>query len=153
MNGVAWLRLDADDAVLTLLRPGRPERAFVWPLGTARLAAVARLQDPPRPIQLEAAIAEVENHVMAAAHEAAGIGRLVLPPATFAQILRMTALAGVPRLSLEQLEAAFNTLVAVAEGRPAGSSGIATDTASVATLVLVRELMHHLVLEILEPAS
>lgn len=151
MNGTARLQLGADDAVLTLLRPGRPERRFVWPLGTSRLAAVARLQDPPRPIQLEAAIAEVEDQVMAAAHEVGGIAHLETAPATFAQLLRITAAPGAERLSLEQVERAFDTLAAVAEGRPAGSSGAATDAASVATLVLVRELMHHLALPSVGP--
>ena len=61
----------------------------------------------------------------------------------------VATLAGVPPgphrvLTLDVMERLFNRLAAVSEGRPAAQEGFPDDPAFAGTLLVLRELMHHL---------
>ena len=47
-------------------------------------------------------------------------------------------------LSLEEVESLFNRLVAVSQGRPATQESLPADVGVFASLLIVREFMHHL---------
>jgi hypothetical protein len=50
-------------------------------------------------------------------------------------------------LSIEAVERQFDLLTALSLGRPASSAGIPNDAAFAATLLILREFMHHLQFE------
>jgi hypothetical protein len=101
---------------------------------------------PPHALELENAIATVEDVVMPVVHR--------LPPDlvlhTYDAVVRALALrAGVPEgprmeLTIEALESSFNDLAAWAQGRPASQVGLPPDHGFAATLLILREVMHHL---------
>jgi exopolyphosphatase/pppGpp-phosphohydrolase len=108
--------------------------------------------DPPSALAVEMAIEAVEEQVMQA--------RAIVPEAcavhwtaTHAQRVMAWAAAspGNPNpegaapteVSVEQLEALFNRLVGRVEGRPASSDPVPTDAAFAATVLIVREFLHH----------
>lgn len=105
----------------------------------------------PTPLELETAIAAVEDEVYQARRRALpwmGGGELTawaVDPALF----RIAALAGatagspcdLPLASVEQL---FSRVAAVVQGRPASQERLPDDPAFVATVLILRELMHHL---------
>lgn len=115
-------------------------------LGTRELGSGAWRNEPPSPLEMENAIAFVEDLVMPLAK--------TLPPGTTlvthdpqARHLMVVARPGAdpaPPLSIEHVERVFNGLVAVTEGRPVASSGLPTETAFAAYVLILRELMHHL---------
>ena len=113
-----------------------------WPVGTLSLPERLWRHDPPRPAELEAAMAEVEDELM----------RLVprLPVGTalhgadplLRQIVEQAG--GGNTLSLDALERLFNRVCAVSEGRPAVAEGLPEGQAFVAGVLILREFMHHL---------
>lgn len=56
-------------------------------------------------------------------------------------------------LAIGAIEAAFNQLADIANGAPSSRATLPLDSESVAYLVLLRELMHHLGFSVLRPAS
>jgi hypothetical protein len=151
---------------LTLLHMG-PERTLIVPvegagapprstaitlaLGTHRTARAFFRRDVPTPLELENAIASVEDEVY--------LGHQRYAPwphapgaawwSTDAHLVALAELAGVPRapamlLTLEAMERLFQRLAFVAEGRPAASEGLPERVEFAATLLLLRELMHHM---------
>lgn len=123
---------DGEQAALTL----------ELPLGTLSLPERLWRHDPPRPAELEVAIAEVEDELM----------RLVprLPVGTalhgadplLRQIVEQAG--GGNTLSLDALERLFNRVCAVSEGRPAVTEGLPEGQAFAAAVLILREFMHHL---------
>ncbi|CAM5795015.1 hypothetical protein ACFOHU_16965 [Ottowia pentelensis] len=117
------------------------------PIGADTLAREVLRHAPPRPLEIERAIEQVEEAVMPAR------ARL---PATFqlqTDDARLRALAADARagaaadapvwLDTDAVERLFNRLVARAEGRPASQDALPVDGPSAARLVIVRELLHH----------
>lgn len=49
-----------------------------------------------------------------------------------------------PRLTMDEVEALFNRLVAVSQGRPVSREKLPTDKHFVAAMLILREFMHHL---------
>lgn len=151
---------------LTLLYVG-PERTLIVPvdadgaapngaaitlaLGTHRTARAFFRRDVPTPLELENAIASVEDEVYLAHRQYAAQGN---PSgmawwSTDAHLVALAELAGVPRapamlLTLEAMERLFQRLAAVSEGRPAASEGLPESVEFATTLLLLRELMHHM---------
>lgn len=111
----------------------------VLPLAPSLLREQWLRHAPPRPQELEAAIEAVEDLVMPL--------HRVLPPA---EVLHVLAADGAPLAALAQartrdeLEALFNRAAAIAQGRPASSDPALADPETVAALVILREVMHHL---------
>lgn len=108
--------------------------------------------DPPSPLAVEMAIEAVEEQVMQA-HSIVPEASAVRWTATHAQRVMAWAAAspGNPNpegaapteVSVEQVEALFNRLVGRIEGRPATSDPVPTDAEFAATVLIVREFLHH----------
>lgn len=150
-SGVSW-RLEVAPAELRVQPAPAAQGADAAPvrIPLARSAVAALLRHaPPTALEIERAIEVVEDAVMPA--------RARLPAAlqlatADARLLALAGHAGVrvpaageppawlPSAAIEQL---FNRLAALAEGRPAAQDALPADADSAATLVLVRELMHH----------
>ena len=143
---IAVLHLGDDVMALACGRSDQAEVVLTFSLGLRQLVAEVLTHTPPTPLQLELAIETVEEQVMPA-HTA-------LPP----DAALVTQDAGLwhwaqamgwcvdvdQELSLATLEEGFNLLVAHAQGRPASVACVPSDPRFAATLVVLRELMHHL---------
>jgi exopolyphosphatase/pppGpp-phosphohydrolase len=151
----AVLHLGEQETLITLCTHGLNalEPPLSLDLGTARTAQAFFRADVPTPLELETAIASVEDTVYVAhrqygpwAHAAQG---RVQWWSTDAALVELALLAGLPPssrmvLTLETMEALFQRLTYVAQGRPAASEGLPERASFAAALLLLRELMHHM---------
>jgi hypothetical protein len=115
-------------------------------IGSSRTAAACFGHSPPSPGELEAAIMVVEDELYRVPALAANQATVVVPKAFIEAIGRSVgAIDGaVSILSLDQVERLFDLLAALSMGRPAASAGIPADPEFAATLLILRESMHHL---------
>lgn len=122
------------------------------PLGGAHTAQRFFRGAIPTPLELENAIAAVEDEVHVVHRQLQGMlppGQSWAPWSADAALHALASLAGVPPgpqrvLTLDAMERLFNRLAAVSEGRPAAHEGLPDDPAFAGTLLVLRELMHHL---------
>lgn len=148
----------AADGWVTMLDIGAQESAVAFGRDDD-VPAVARIavgtasggmprHDPPLPSELEHAIATIEDAAMPLARR--------LPPSSILVVSggAMHELAPAhDGLALGDVEQLFQQLAAVAEGRPVASSGLPPGPTVAATLLIVREFMHHLGFESLVVAD
>jgi exopolyphosphatase/pppGpp-phosphohydrolase len=129
-----------------------PAVRLYLPLGGARTARQFFRGTIPTPLELENAIAAVEDEVHIAHRQLQGLlspGQVWAPWSADASLQELATLAGVPPgpqqvLRLDAMERLFNRLAAVSEGRPAAQEGLPHDPVFAGTLLVLRELMHHL---------
>lgn len=147
----------APDAVLPVLRLGAQQttvlasaiadpQGLTLAIGSSRTAAQCFGHSPPTPGELEAAIMVVEDELSRVSDLAANQATVVLP-SSFLEALGHVVEGAVNVLSLEQVERLFDLLAALSMGRPAASAGIPDAPAFAATLLILRETMHHLKFE------
>jgi exopolyphosphatase/pppGpp-phosphohydrolase len=142
---VAVLHIGAEQTAVVAGSGSRPEMLMLE-IGSRKTAADFFRHEPPTPGEMENAIAAVEDEVTRA--------RAMIPPGsmlftTDAAIREITLVAGVAdgpelRLSIAAMEQTFERLAAIALRRPAGWEGIPAGHAFAATLLILREFMHHL---------
>lgn len=122
------------------------ETVWLLEIGSRRTAADFFKHSPPTPAELEAAIMGVEDEVTRARTLAASSSTLLSNDAAIRQIAHLAGLADGPGLllSLEVVERQFDLLASLSQGRPAASAGIPDEPAFAATLLILREFMHHL---------
>lgn len=128
-----------------------PSIVLTLALGQLKTARDFFRGDLPTPLELETAIAQVEDEVYAAhARHRAWVppGALLVPCATDAALHEIASLAGVAMgplrlLTMDGVERVFNRLVAVSQGRPAAHEGLPVGAPFAAALLVLRELMHH----------
>ncbi len=115
-------------------------------LGVDALVLQSLKHEPPRPIELELAIELTEELVMPLAAQFAGGAGLRLQGQGADLIAGTLAASGVvqPRLTMDEVEALFNRLLAVSQGRPVSQEKLPTDKHFVAAMLILREFMHHL---------
>lgn len=115
-------------------------------IGSQRTARAFFQRAVPSPLELENAIATVEDELTRARPLVQDRPRLYT---TDAAIRAIAVLSGVTEgvameLSIEALERSFDRLTSIALGRPASHEGLPDDKPFAATLLILRELMHHL---------
>lgn len=115
-------------------------------LGTQRTAAAFFRNAPPTPAELENAIMAVEDEVTRARALVAGQAELWTTDDAIRQIALLYGAPDAPEMemSIEAVERMFDLLAAQVQGRPSASAGIPSDTGFAATLLILREFMHHL---------
>ncbi len=140
------LTMGAEQTSVSVDAEGGPVQVIHLAIGYARTAAEFFKHNPPTEAELESAIMWVEDEVTRARALVAGHTELTTTDAAVHNIARI---AGLPAqaetvLSVEAVERLFDLLAAWSLGRPAQRSGIPTDPAFAATLLILREFMHHL---------
>ena len=116
-------------------------------IGLAQLGRGPFRHQPPSELELENAIAFVEDAVMPLAKVLPPATKLVSSDAIAARLLTVAQGAsgqGTGVLTLQQVEHVFGELAAVSLGRPSSSSGMPTDGSFVSYVLVLREFMHHL---------
>jgi exopolyphosphatase/pppGpp-phosphohydrolase len=115
-------------------------------IGSLRTSREFFKHHPPLPLELENAIMAVEDEVTRARGLSAGSALLY---STDESVFEIARLAGCPdalsvTLTLEQVERLFDQLAARSEGRLASQVDIPDDPHFAASLLILREFMHHL---------
>lgn len=169
---VTVLHLGADHTVVASgVDPKAPSIVLNLALGHDTTARGFFRGAVPTPLELETAIASVEDEVHAAhrqwkaycdgsdqrdqsrpnSHQTQVLasGSAASPWSTDAGLHELATLAGIApgpvrELPLDALERLFNRLASVSEGRPAAHEGLPESAAFAARLLVLRELMHHM---------
>ncbi|SFC58470.1 hypothetical protein SAMN05216344_12342 [Polaromonas sp. OV174] len=117
-----------------------------FPLGVDSLVRQSFRHELPRPIELEHAIELTEEAVMPLAAQFAGSSGLILQGLGASLIAHSLKTGGIAQtaLTLDEVEALFNRLVSVSQGRPASQETLPTDARFFAAMLMLREFMHHL---------
>lgn len=123
-----------------------PDAVIVLAIGSTKTADDFFQHTPPTPGELETAIMVVEDEVTRARSMAAGNSTLLTADTAIREIAQIAGVTDGSELilSLEAVEGLFDLLAALSLGRPASSAGIPADPAFAATLLILREFMHHL---------
>ena len=140
---VTELHIGAEHTTLSRGSDAGPTETLVLRMGSLKTAAEFFQHVPPTPLEMEGAITAVEDEVMRAARWLKQGSWLRSDDAALREIAHMAGSNGA-ELSVEAVESLFDLLAALVQGRPAASAGVPTDTAFAATLLILRELMHHL---------
>jgi exopolyphosphatase/pppGpp-phosphohydrolase len=146
VSGLALLHIGAQQTVVAVGSGPEPETVLVLELGYRRTSAEFFQHTPPTPGEVETAIMRVEDEVTRARAVAVGQPTLFT---TDTRVRDLARIAGCPDrpdtpLSVEQVERLFDQLAARAQGRPLSQTDIPDDPEFNATLLILREFMHHL---------
>jgi len=142
----ALLHFGDAQTTLTIRCGTSPATTLTLAVGIERTARAYFHHSPPNAMEMETAIATVEDVVMPALRQLpAGLALHT----SDAAVRRIAQLAGVPEgprmvLSIEAMEACFDRLAAVVQGRPSTQDVLPKDNGFAASLLILRELMHHL---------
>lgn len=118
---------------------GRPESVQRLDLGAARIAGDFFHHDPPTAGEIERAIDFVEDEIM----------RLSRPAETATTVWSMSpalqawAAVSGPAMTIEVVEQWFQRLASAALGQPGTLHGLPAGRQAAATLLVLREFMHH----------
>ena len=145
-GSIAVLHIGEDHTVLAVGDGSGVQATLTMAIGSQRTAREFFKHAPPSPLELENAIATVEDEVTRARTLVQAGPRLTT---TDAAIRAIAVLSGVAEgaqmeLSIEAMERTFDRLTAMALGRPASHEGLPPDRPFAATLLILREFMHHL---------
>ncbi|MDO9196376.1 hypothetical protein [Rhodoferax sp.] len=150
-TAITVLHIGEEESAVATGVGAEPDALIVLAIGSRRTAADFFRHTPPTPAELETAIMVVEDEVTRARSMAAGNTTLLTTDAALrelAQIAGVTEESGLI-LSVDAVERMFDLLAALSLGRPASSAGIPADPAFAATLLILREFMHHLQFEVI----
>jgi exopolyphosphatase/pppGpp-phosphohydrolase len=125
------------------------EAVLVLSIGSNKTAVDFFKHTPPTPGEMETAIMVVEDEVTRAGKLLKGHPTLFTRDVSVRELALIARVFDQPEmvLSLETVERTFDLLASLVLGRPASSAGIPTHPAFAATLLILREFMHHLKFE------
>jgi exopolyphosphatase/pppGpp-phosphohydrolase len=147
----------ANGAAITVLHIGEEQTAvasgsgvesavITLALGSRRTATDHFKHEPPTAIEMENAIQAVEDEVARVRPMIVRDSKLFTADAVIRDIARLAGVADSTEhaLSLDAMERTFDRLAAISLGTPASQEGIPSSAAFAATLLILREFMHHL---------
>jgi len=122
------------------------EKSLLLTLGSQLTSVGYFRHSPPTPDEMETAIMVVEDEVIRIRHDIPPDAKLF---STDNDIRALARIAGeaeneIMTLSLDAVERTFDRLALVINGRPAHFEGIPDGNDFAATLLILREFMHHL---------
>ena len=143
---IAVLSLGADETGVAVGASAVPDATIILGVGSRKTASDHFKQSPPSPGDLEATIEVVEDEVTRVLALLPGGAELVTADGSLRQVAYAAGQDGDADivLSVEQVERTFERLAAVSLGRPAAREGLPEGHDFAATLLIVREFMHHL---------
>jgi len=143
---ISVLHIGDQQTIVATGKDAEPSAVFKLPVGSGKTAAEYFHHDPPTPGEVEAAIVTVEDAVASARTIISGGARLFTTDEAIRKIALISGVPDRPELILtrEAMEQAFERLMAVTLGRSASQQGIPSGVTFAATLLILREFMHHL---------
>ncbi|MFV0468480.1 MAG: hypothetical protein ACK5MK_06085 [Dysgonomonas sp.] len=125
----------------------KPEWIKLLPIGVVNISRDHFKHCPPRPVEVEEAIMIVEDEVMSLKKEIGRVTELV----TFNSDIREIAIladnvneAPVIILPIKEMESVFSRFATIINGFPASMDALPETDSFAATLLILREFMHHL---------
>jgi len=140
------MRLNLRDERITLEVLGGHERnTQAINAGSTRKVLEHIRHEPATADELESAISDIEDHLMPALRQLPAPRRLVTSEPEVLRIAKLLRSSDplAARLELAEIEQLFNRLADVAHGMPAAQLGIPADRSFAATLLILREILHH----------
>lgn len=129
-----------DEYVVVLSGPGdQPEAVRRLDLGAARIARDCFHHDPPTSREIERAIDLAENEIMRLGRPADATTTLFSTD----RALREWALLSGPTMAIDTVEQWFQRLASASFGNPGALQGLPPGRRAAATLLVLREFMHH----------
>lgn len=149
---VVVLQLGAHSTTLSYPDTDGVQRVVDFELGREQLAMEVLKHTPPNPSELERAIALIEDELMKRHRLVPQNARLVTTDTRIGDLVRMIhpAPQSSNKATTEEVEQLFDLLAALSLGRPASIAGIPSDAGFAATLLILREVMHHLRFEAIQ---
>lgn len=140
---VTILNFENDSIMLRVIN--RKDFSVQTKLQTGSMPRILRhlKNEPATAVELEAAIAAIEDELMPAIPSLPGHRCLVTSEPVVHQIAGLASGTDDSRLEVTDVERLFNRLVDVAYGTPAKVLGIPENREFAASLLYLRELMHH----------
>lgn len=129
-----------DEHLVVLSGQGdKPETVHRLDLGAARIARTFFHHDPPASREIERAIDFAEDEIIRLGRPA-GITTTLL---STAPALRAWGAVSGPTMTIEVVELWFQRLVSASLGQPSALQGLPSGREAAATLLVLREFMHH----------
>ena len=124
----------------------RSPAVHTLPLGYGTTAIEHFRHDPPTPLEMENAIMAVEDVLMPLHKTLAAGETLTTADPAVREIALLAGVADGPEmvLGLDALERVFNALASVVMGSPASQANLPAGSDFAATVLILREFMHHL---------
>jgi len=146
VTATIYLHIGVDHTTVRKSLAGVPAGFMVLAIGSGTTAAEYFKHAPPTPLEMESAIQTVEEEVTRARVLTSPDCALLSHDGCIRELAMRSGVAASPsmRLSVDAVERQFDLLAALAQGRPAASAGIPADSGFAATLLILREFMHHL---------
>jgi exopolyphosphatase/pppGpp-phosphohydrolase len=140
------LHIGEVETAITMDCPSMPSARLVIPLGSIKIAREHFKHQPPTALEMEHAIEAIEDELFRIRESVASGSTLFTADESIRQIARVAGIDDQrePHLSRELVEQTFDRLAALAMGRPITQDRIPTDLRFAATLLILREFMHHL---------
>jgi exopolyphosphatase/pppGpp-phosphohydrolase len=117
----------------------KPETVHRLDLGAARIARACFHHDPPTSREIERAIDFAEDEIMRLGRPADSTTALW----STAPVLRAWGAVSGPTIKIEIVEQWFQLLASAALGQPGALQGLPSGREAAATLLVLREFMHH----------
>jgi exopolyphosphatase/pppGpp-phosphohydrolase len=147
----AVLHIGAEQTSVATGTGAEPDMVHMFPIGSRKTAVEYFHHDPPTPGEIENAIVAVEDAVASARTMISGGTNLFTTRlfTTDEAIRKIALISGVTDgaeliLARDSMERTFERLAAVTLGRSSSQQGIPAGVTFAATLLILREFMHHL---------
>lgn len=146
---IALLHIGKEQTDIAFGIDAEPEDMLVLNIGSNRTAVDYFKHTPPTPGEMETAIMMVEDEVTRTGKLLTGHPKLFTMNTSIRELALIAGVSDQPVmiLSIEAVERTFDLLASLTLGRPTSSAGIPTNTSFAATLLILREFMHHLQFE------
>lgn len=143
---VTLLHIGAAQTVIATGRYAEPAAILFLDVGSRRTATDFFRHEPPTPGEMENAIMAVEDAVIGSRPMIPGISALLTTDPAIREIALIAGAQDRPEviLGIDAMERTFERLAAITLGRPASQDTIPTTPTFAATLLILREFMHHL---------
>ncbi len=143
---ITVLHIGEQQSVIAAGTGAEPSAVFKLPIGSGKTAAEYFHHDPPTPGEMENAIVAIEDAVASARTIISGGTKLF---AMDEAIRKIAFISGVTDgtefiLTRDAIERTFERLTEVIFGRPGSREEIPATVTFAATLLILREIMHHL---------
>jgi len=125
----------------------KPDNLWVFDIGADKTASGYFYHNPPTPGEVENAIMVVEDEVMPLHKLLIPNSQLYTQDMTVREIALLSAYKDSDQgivLARADMEFVFNRLAAIITGRPASQDVLPSDNSFASTLLILREVMHHL---------
>lgn len=142
---VTFLQIKGKQFILEIVDSGEKDTSIVLEVGDIQNILENLKNEPAEVNELEAAIADIEDQLMSIIHDLPKHRCLVTSEEMFWNIAKVAGLNTDENLELDidTVEEVFNRLADVAYGTPASRLDVPENRGFAASVLFLRELMHH----------